>query len=72
MFPQETSYVPDHHPFLDHAQKYKYRLIVDESLSLGVLGKNGRGATEHFEIGPGEAEIIGASLGTRGRGFCTV
>ena len=58
--------MPDHHPFLDHAQKYKYRLIVDESLSLGVLGKNGRGATEHFGIGPGEAEIIGASLGTRG------
>ncbi|KAK2075709.1 hypothetical protein QBZ16_001818 [Prototheca wickerhamii] len=54
-------------------QKYKYRLIVDESLSLGVLGKNGRGATEHFGIGPGEAEIIGASLGnavaTIG-GFC--
>lgn len=30
--------------------KYKYRIIVDESLSVGVLGKTGRGLTEHFGL----------------------
>jgi hypothetical protein len=44
-------------------QKYKYRLVVDESLSLGVLGKQGRGAAEHFGYTPEEVEIIGGSLG---------
>lgn len=53
-------------------EKYKYRLIVDESLSLGVLGATGRGACEHFGI-HGRAEIVAASMGnsmaTIG-GFC--
>lgn len=30
--------------------KYKARIILDESISLGVLGKNGRGLTEHFGL----------------------
>jgi serine palmitoyltransferase len=30
--------------------KYKYRLIVEESLSMGVLGKTGRGLTEHAGV----------------------
>ena len=30
--------------------KYKVRLFVEESLSFGVLGKHGRGVTEHFNI----------------------
>ncbi|ORX90870.1 PLP-dependent transferase [Basidiobolus meristosporus CBS 931.73] len=34
--------------------KYKYRLVLDESLSIGVLGKRGAGVTEHFGI-PTEA-----------------
>lgn len=43
-------------------EKYKYRLIVDESLSLGVLGETGRGACEHFGI-LGRVEIVAASMG---------
>eukprot|EP00210_Caulerpa_lentillifera_P006703 g6405.t1 len=42
--------------------KYKYRLVVDESLSFGVLGKTGRGACEYFGLTPGDAEIVTASL----------
>ena len=46
-------------------EKYKYRLVVDESLSLGVLGKTGRGAAEHFGIEPGQIELVAASLGKK-------
>lgn len=31
-------------------EKYKYRLFVDETFSLGVLGNTGRGITEHFNL----------------------
>lgn len=44
-------------------ERYRYRLVIDESLSLGVLGATGRGAAELWGIAPGEAEIIGASMG---------
>ena len=44
-------------------QRYKYRLIVDESVSLGVLGKQGRGAAEHFGYAPEDVEIVGGSMG---------
>lgn len=30
--------------------KYKLRLFLDESVSFGVLGRNGRGITEHYDI----------------------
>ena len=41
---------------------YKYRLIVDESLAFGVLGKTGRGACEHFGLAPNQVDIVTASL----------
>lgn len=31
-------------------EKYKFRILVDESNSLGVLGETGRGITEHFKV----------------------
>ena len=46
-------------------QKYKYRLIVDEALSIGVLGPKGRGACEHFGYAPSDVEFVGGSLGER-------
>ena len=30
--------------------KYKIRLFLEESISFGVLGSNGKGVTEHFGI----------------------
>lgn len=33
-------------------KKYKYRLVVDESMALGSLGTRGRGACEHFGLRP--------------------
>jgi serine palmitoyltransferase len=30
--------------------QYKFRLIMDDSMGFGVLGKTGRGTPEHFNI----------------------
>lgn len=43
-------------------EKYKYRLILDESLSLGVLGKNGLGASEHWGVPVDKIDIQAGSL----------
>lgn len=51
----------------DLKTRFKYRLIVDESFALGVLGQHGRGACEHFGLQPGEVEIVCASLGNAAR-----
>ncbi|KAJ1658539.1 serine palmitoyltransferase component [Dispira simplex] len=54
-------------------KRYKYRLILDESYSFGVLGSQGRGVTEHFQIPADEVDLlIGSmcnSLASSG-GFC--
>jgi len=43
--------------------KYHYRLILDDSFSIGTLGKTGRGALEHFNLQPmHDAEIITVAL----------
>lgn len=31
-------------------QKYKYRLVVEESMSFGILGKRGAGVTDFYQI----------------------
>ena len=54
-------------------KKYKYRLILDESLSFGTLGNNCCGVTDYFNIPSTDIEIIAGSLsnslGAAG-GFC--
>lgn len=53
---------------------YKYRLLVDDSLALGVLGKRGRGTPDHFDIPIKEVDLYAGTvdnvLATVG-GFCT-
>lgn len=44
-------------------RKYKFRLVVDESFALGVLGKRGRGACEHFGLTPNDVEVVCSSMG---------
>lgn len=53
--------------------KYKYRLIVDESISIGSLGSDGRGVSSFYGIETSQIDIIIGSLanclGSSG-GFC--
>ncbi|KAI5637515.1 aminotransferase class I and II domain-containing protein [Phthorimaea operculella] len=44
------------------ARKYKLRIILDESMTIGVIGKHGRGITEHLDIPRGEIDLIVGSL----------
>ncbi|KAL0357050.1 UNVERIFIED_CONTAM: Long chain base biosynthesis protein 1 [Sesamum calycinum] len=55
-------------------EKYRFRVILDESNSFGVLGSSGRGLTEHFNVPIEKVDIVTAAMGhalaTEG-GFCT-
>jgi serine palmitoyltransferase len=54
-------------------KKYKYRLILDDGLAVGVLGATGRGSPEHFSVKMADIDIlcgsVDAALGSVG-GFC--
>ncbi|KAF9113561.1 serine palmitoyltransferase component [Mortierella sp. AM989] len=53
--------------------KYKYRVILDESNSFGLLGKTGRGLTEVFNISPKDVDMIVGSMAntlSAAGGFC--
>ncbi|QDZ24220.1 pyridoxal phosphate-dependent transferase [Chloropicon primus] len=44
-------------------EKYNFRMILEESLALGVLGKSGRGSVEHHGLEVDQVDITLASLG---------
>jgi len=48
---------------LQYKEKYPFRIILEESLSIGVLGKTGRGLTEYIGVPSTKVEIISASIG---------
>ena len=53
--------------------RYKFRLILDETWSFGVLGRTGRGITEHQNVDAAEVDMIIGSLAgplCAGGGFC--
>lgn len=53
--------------------KYKFRLILDETNSFMVLGRTGRGLTEHQNVDPNEVDMIVGTLAgamCTGGGFC--
>eukprot|EP00252_Welwitschia_mirabilis_P000597 TRINITY_DN10576_c0_g1_i3.p1 TRINITY_DN10576_c0_g1~~TRINITY_DN10576_c0_g1_i3.p1 ORF type:complete len:258 (+),score=46.06 TRINITY_DN10576_c0_g1_i3:928-1701(+) len=55
-------------------EKFRFRLMVDESNSFGVLGKTGRGISEHYQIPTQSIDIITAGMGyalASTGGFCT-
>ncbi|KAI9852542.1 MAG: serine palmitoyltransferase component [Thelocarpon superellum] len=53
--------------------RYKFRLILDETWSFGVLGRTGRGITEQQNVDAAEVDMIVGSLAgplCAGGGFC--
>ncbi|CAH0730059.1 unnamed protein product, partial [Brenthis ino] len=44
------------------ARRYKLRIMLDESLTIGVIGKHGRGITEHLNVPRDEIDLIVGSL----------
>ncbi|KAF2071797.1 hypothetical protein CYY_006881 [Polysphondylium violaceum] len=65
--------IPPLPKILELKEKYKFRLIMDESHSVGVLGKTGRGITEHYNIDVNSIDILTGSYGnafSSGGGFC--
>ncbi|XP_066257806.1 serine palmitoyltransferase 1 [Euwallacea similis] len=59
--------------FLKVAEEHKIRVFLEESYSIGILGDNGKGLLEHFNIEPWRLDMIIATLeaaiGSIG-GFC--
>ncbi|KAI9670230.1 MAG: serine palmitoyltransferase component [Alyxoria varia] len=58
---------------IDLKLKYKFRLILEETWSYGVLGRTGRGLTEHQNVDPILVDMIIGSLAgplCAGGGFC--
>lgn len=47
---QKTGQICPLPELMELREKYKLRIFIDETLSFGVLGKHGRGITEHFNI----------------------
>ncbi|OLY77603.1 Serine palmitoyltransferase 1 [Smittium mucronatum] len=58
---------------MDLKNKYKYRIILDDSLAIGTLGPRGAGTTDLFGISPKKIDLLLGSLwqvfGAAG-GFC--
>ncbi|KAI9868462.1 MAG: serine palmitoyltransferase component [Trichoglossum hirsutum] len=53
--------------------RYKFRLILDETWSFGVLGRSGRGVTEQQNVDAAEVDFLVGSLAgplCAGGGFC--
>lgn len=49
---------------LNFKNQFCYRLILDETLSFGTIGKTGRGVTEHFGVPIAEIDIITVAMDT--------
>jgi serine palmitoyltransferase len=54
-------------------ERYKYRLMLEDSMGLGALGQHGRGTAEHFGIQSSDVDVITASMAnslSSSGGFC--
>jgi 8-amino-7-oxononanoate synthase len=54
--------IPDLPRLLEIRDKYGAWLMVDEAHSLGVLGRNGRGITEHFGVDAADIDLLVGTL----------
>ncbi|KKA27196.1 hypothetical protein TD95_002115 [Thielaviopsis punctulata] len=66
----DISFLPK---LIELKEKYKFRIILDETWSFGVLGKTGRGLTEAQNVNPAQVDMIVGSMAgplCAGGGFC--
>lgn len=65
--------VADNYMQVELRHRYKFRLILDETWSFGVLGRTGRGITEAQNVDASQVDMIVGSLAgplCAGGGFC--
>ena len=60
--------IPDLPEFIKIKKRHGTFLMVDEAHSLGILGKRGRGISEHFGINPADVELW---MGTLSKSFAS-
>ena len=61
------------HLQIELKEKYKFRIVLDETWSFGVLGRTGRGLTEAQNVDPSQVDMIIGSLAgplCAAGGFC--
>ncbi|KAK3942085.1 serine palmitoyltransferase 1 [Diplogelasinospora grovesii] len=70
---EATGDISDLPKLIELKEKYKFRIILDETWSFGVLGRTGRGLTEAQNVDPTQLDMIVGSLAgplCAGGGFC--
>jgi serine palmitoyltransferase len=70
---ENTGDSPDLPKIVELKNRFKYRLILDETHSFGVLGRTGRGLTEQQNVDVSNVEMMIGSLShalCAGGGFC--
>lgn len=60
--------IPELEHFIEIKKRHNAFLMVDEAHSIGVLGKNGRGIAEHFDINYADVDIW---MGTLSKSFAS-
>ncbi|HZN32297.1 MAG TPA: aminotransferase class I/II-fold pyridoxal phosphate-dependent enzyme [Pirellulaceae bacterium] len=60
---------PELPPFVEIKKRHKALLFIDEAHSLGVLGKTGRGLTEHYGVDPRDVDLLMGTL-SKAMGSC--
>ncbi|KAL7275829.1 serine palmitoyltransferase component [Rhizina undulata] len=70
---ENTGDMVDLPKIIELKQRFKYRLILDETYSFGILGRTGRGVAEHQNVDPMSVDMLVGSLShaiCAGGGFC--
>ncbi|KAH8988178.1 serine palmitoyltransferase [Lactarius hatsudake] len=70
---EKDSAMVDFPKLIELKDKYKYRLILDESISFGTVGRTGRGLTELYNVPATQIDMITRSVATglnSSGGFC--
>ncbi len=60
---------PDLPKFIEVKRRHQALLYVDEAHSMGVLGPNGRGITEQFDVDPRDVDVLMGTL-SKALGSC--